>query len=306
VRIRAAYETDGEPDWNGQPVFWTKPQLEKKRRQMNSRYDWSCQMMNEPLPDEARMWPINCEDSMKMTVKEAALGPGVIVVLSDPAPANVGSAAGVGEKKRSDGSKDYWSLAVVRLRVYGNRLDRILLWGAHSQDWRTREGLLEAAKLMKKFGTRYFFEEYYGGAGSDNTEEMVSVCRQEGVTLYRKKDGRIPTFTALKKKNAKNLRFEALCDAARSGEFYICESVSESFLHGDREYSGFLTQARSWMALPNGKNSIRYDDDADIVAHGMDEALAKLAPNPDYEDFFNDDDEEEYESYAKRSRYCAA
>ncbi|RLB37679.1 MAG: hypothetical protein DRH30_12805, partial [Deltaproteobacteria bacterium] len=99
----------------------------------------------------------------------------------------------------------------------------------------------------------------------------------------------------------------ALADRAKRGEFLICDSVPDAFLHGDGDKTGFLTQMRGIRFLAKGRNNLRYDDHGDVVARATDSALQEFAPRPMQGGQQNDPWEEaEEENYAPRSRYCAA
>jgi hypothetical protein len=205
-------------------------------------------------------------------------GDGRTFVLSDPAPAQVGSLSGVGEKARGDASKDEWAISVVRLRVRGQRKEVILLDGAASRDWSTRQGLEVACNFLKKWRTNMFFNEFYGGLGADYSEQMLDVAKDAGARVKLDKNRRLPRFADSHARGAKNQRFEKLTDMARVGEFYICRSCPETFVEGDGDKLGFLPQARGWRALARGRNSLRYDDRADIVSRCTDSELWRYAP----------------------------
>ncbi|RKZ14227.1 hypothetical protein DRQ53_12045, partial [bacterium] len=239
VRIRSCYELQGKPDWDGEPQVYADKYFKKKRREMTG-YQFSCQMMNDPLPDEDRAWNQElCEKTT--TFVEAGKGNGEVFVLSDPAPRQVGSLSGIGEKARGDASKDFWALAVVRIRVWGVIQQIILLDGVASRDWPTDQGLAAACTLMKKWNTNKFFNETYGGLGADMSDRMLHIAPQNGVRPYLDtKTGRLPRFSDSHASGAKNLRFEALADRAKRGEFLICDSVPDAFLHGDGDKTGFL------------------------------------------------------------------
>ena len=49
-------------------------------------------------------------------------------------------------------------------------------------------------------------------------------------------------------------------------------------MEGDGDKLGFLPQARGWRALARGRNSLRYDDRADIVSRCTDSELWRYAP----------------------------
>ena len=103
VNIRAYYEKDGEPDINGDPQWFTRKQIEAIKKGMTD-YEFSCQGMNNPLPDSERLWhEETCEH--RISIENARKHPGRIFVLSDPAPRGVGSLSGKGEAERKDSSK---------------------------------------------------------------------------------------------------------------------------------------------------------------------------------------------------------
>lgn len=300
IRVRGCYETEGKPDWKGQPVLYTRDEIETKAEKM-TRYEFSCQMMNDPLPEGDRAWnQSQCEHFC--TIREAS-GPGRIFVLSDPAPRDAGSLSGTGEKERGDASKDWWSICVVKIVARGQRQQMILLDGVHSQDWSTGQGLDEACRLMSKWGTNLFFNESYGGLGADYSERMFERAKLANVSVYRNKKGKLPRFNDSHASGAKNHRFEALCDAAREANVLICETVPEDFLHGDGDKTGALTQARQWRALHRGRNTLRFDDDADVWSRCTDSALQEFAPKPDMTgwDPFDVEDEDGHEQ--QRTKY---
>ncbi len=278
--------------------------IQKKRDEM-SDYEFSCQMMNDPLPAHARLWSEECEHFVSL--REAA-GPGVIFVMSDPAPRGVGSISSIKEKERADASKDWWSIAVVKLKVSGQRQEKILLDGIHSQDWSRDEGYDRACDLMVRWGTPYFFEEFYGGFSEDQTEKFVARARLKGVSPYLEAHGGrllLPRFSDSHASGAKNMRFEALCSAARRQEFLICkETVPDDFLYGDNDKIGALPQLRSWRPLTKGRNSLKWDDDGDVLSRCTDSALQAFAPRPVLVDAFADIEEEEGYGSPQRSRYC--
>lgn len=299
VSIRSCYETDGKPDWNGEPVLYPRGWIEQKREEMRSEaseFFFSCQMMNDPLPDTARMWhEETCEHYCSL--EDAMKGPGRIFVLSDPAPMNVGSLSGISERLRGDASKDEWAIAVVRLRVRGQRKEAILLDGSASKRWSTRDGLQEACRLMMRWRTNMFFNEYYGGLGADYSDSMFDVANTSGVRVYRDRNGKLPRFADSHSSGAKNQRFEKLCDKARAGEFLISKSVPEAFLTGDNDRFGFIPQVRNWRVLVKGRNTLRFDDRADIVSRCTDSELQRFAPKedlpPDYP-WWREDKEPEF------------
>ena len=288
MNVRAVYETDEKPDRNGEPVYWTREQIERKWKTMDSEYIASCQLMNDPLPMSSRVWVAEDCEHPKITVKQAMEHPGRIFVLSDPAPKGPGSLSGVKERERQDGTGDFWSIAVVRLRANGDRLQSILLYGVHSRNWSSSDGFAEIARLMRVWRTNLLFNESYGGLGADYTQEAIHACRSAGVNLYLDKVAnvyRLPRFSDSHASGAKNLRLEALTDWARRGDFLICDECPDEFLEGEPDRLGsndigLLTQARKMRPLTKGRNNLKYDDDFDVTARSTDSALQKFAPRP--------------------------
>jgi hypothetical protein len=157
---------------------------------------------------------------------------------------------------------------------------------------------------MRKWGTQYFFNEAYGGMIADYTEDALKAARRNGVPLYLEDKGQLPQFRASYGKGAKNVRFSALADWARSGRFYICAETMP-----DDELEKFLSQARTWLPLPNGRNTNKYDDAADIVSRCTDPALQKFAPNAQsapMSPLLQEMDPEGWEEVGYRSRYTLA
>jgi hypothetical protein len=303
-RVRAATETDGKPDYAGVPVLFTAAELRSRRLEMGES-DYAFQMMNDPSPSGDKPWSAKkCEHYVELAPnKDQALpgsaGPGFVAVLSDPAPATIGSHSGEKEKQRGDGRKDEWTLAAVKFKSFNGLQVAILLEVIGSREWTRSLGLDAACRLMQKWGTNKFFNEAYGGLAADYTEDMKKACRRNGVSLYLAKDGALPKYKNSYAKGAKNLRFAALADWAGSGRFYICKSTMS-----ENDLELFLSQARGWLPLPSGKNTLPYDDRADVVARLTDPALQEFAPQPAAPMPFNfDPDWEEGEEPIYRSRY---
>ena len=311
VTLRACYETDGEPDWKGAPVLFTRRQLQKIRRSPGmTEFAFSCQYMNDPLPVGERRWDQAAEQTC--TAKEAYERHGETFVLSDPAPAGLSLRADK-DKVRGEAGKDWWSIAVVRICNYGDYQDYYLLDGAHSQSWGEAEGFSVACDLLRKWHSRLFFNEAY--TGSSWEDEFLKQAKRKGLTPefeWVKDRGRsfrrIPRFKDSYSKNQKNLRFESFCDKNNGGHFYICNSVPQEFLLGDDDKTGCMTQIRKWMPLQNGRNNLKWDDDADSVARMTDSAVLSRVPlsaNIDVQlmNVFEDEDEMD-EEQPQRSRYC--
>ena len=259
--VRACLETDGKPDYKGTPVYLPKALIEKKRRQMGESM-FAFQMMNDPSPQSVKPWDSSkCEH---LVTWEEAKGPGFTVVLSDPAPAKVGSFAEEREKKREDGKKDYWACAVVKFRRKGQRFERILLDLSQSQSWTVDSGLTEICRLQRKWGTPYFAIERFGEGVAYYQSEHRRIARREAVR-------HAPLDLTLSRRS-KNEKFGALADAASMDEFLICETVPRDIMEV------FLEQARLWRPLPNGKNSLEYDDLANCVSFSVDPVFLSYVP----------------------------
>lgn len=310
IHFEPNYKLDG-PVY-GPPAYWGKEKKNLLRDQRQMRSNFGPQIMCDATPTSERAWnQLSCETYCRIRqangVPGASEGAGLVVVLSDPAPFMSGSYRSLAEKLRDDGTKDYWSLAVVRIRVRNDLLEAILLDGAHSQEWGEEEGCSVAAGLMKKYRTNIFISEdpdlYF--------ERMIAACRQVGVSYRKAKNGGPHKFAIFNKANRKRQAFTALATMARDGLFYICEeSCSKEYLHGDGDHSGFLTQARKLVYQPDGKSNLRYDDDADVVSRLTDPVIRELAPMPGINKIdspwnpLNDGEQPHEEPYI-RSRYCA-
>jgi hypothetical protein len=269
VRVRACYERDGKPDWEGDPVLYSRDQIEAKRSEM-SAYHFSCQMMNDPLPEEQRIWSGQCEQDLIVDVRVAMEGQGRVFVLSDPAPSGIGSLRGEGERRRRDGSKDEWAIAAVRLRVVGSVQQGILLDLVSSRDWSMSEGLDQALRLCTRWGTDLFFNEAYGGLIAQFTDEARRASHRTGVPLFLA-GGQLPSFRNSYAAGSKNLRFEVLTDWARTGRFKVASSVAESMV------ARLLDQLRGWR-VHGTRVALAHDDLADVVARMTDPALQSFAP----------------------------
>lgn len=292
------------PEWDG------KARKQLKKDQHGQKGNFPPQVMCDPEPEAEKPWGKDCENFtgiQKTDQTPGVGGPGRIFVLSDPAPLHSGSVTGITEKIRGDGTKDYWSLSVWKLRPRGEIMDFILLAGEHSQEWTQPAGCAEAARLMKYWKTNLFFSE----APDMLHEDMKTACMQTKASLRKMKDGRALRFKEYNKADGKNVRFTALAAKAREGEVWICsETCSDDFLYGDREHTGVLTQARKWRKIGHGKNSLRFDDDADCCSRVTDAALLEFAPRPGFEQehrselaaIFGEDNTAAGAS--QRSRYC--
>jgi hypothetical protein len=293
--VRAALETDSQPDYKGSPVLYGPPggqpaalkRMELLRADMGP--DFSPQMMNDPSPAGEKPWDASrCEHYVSMKEMVRYGGPAVRFVLSDPAPAKVGSFDD-DRKKRLDGSKDFWATAVVEIRTHESRQEIILLDGVHSRDWGRDEGFEQICRLMKKWATPYVALESTGQAIALYEDDLRQSARKVG-TPY--------TFVKLANTyKGKNVQFRGLADKALRDEFLICETVPPDFLRT------FLDQAREWRPLSSGRNSLKYDDVANCVSFSVDPALQEYAPQPMLRDPFDALDEE-LEGSVAYSRYC--
>ncbi len=284
--LRACSEdAEGRPDDKGRPVLMTLDQLALKRREMGEA-DYAAQMMCNPSPQGEKPWDSSkCEHVI--SAKEAMSGPGVTVALSDPAPATVGAYAE--DKKRDDGEKDYWSHAVVRFRRRGQRREIILLDGAQSKTWGPEEGFRELCNLKRRFGTSRHAVEKTGQAVAFYEEIHRRIARDEGVRYH-------PVELTMTYRG-KNLQFSRLCDRAKSEEFLVSDGCSKEFSEA------FLDQARHWRPLKTGRNSLKYDDAANVVSFAADPVFERLVPEyqPDQFGPFNVKPVEE--GFTEGSRY---
>ena len=293
-RVRAAMETDGKPDYKGKPTLLATREIQLRRREMGES-DFAFQYMNDPSPSGDKPWNAEqCEQIIGIKQSDdmpGAAGQGSVFVISDPAPAQEGSIRQDGEKFRADGTKDDWAFSVVKIKMHNNLQIGVLLDLSSSKEWTKSAGLDEACRLMRKWNTNKFFNEAYGGLIADYTEEMRKAARRNGVPLYLDVKGQLPSFKASYGKGAKNQRFSSLCDWAKTGRFYICgETVPEG------ELEKFLSQARTWLPLPNGRNTNRYDDSADAVSRITDPALQEYSPKA----AFAQDDDYAWSPYKKQ------
>ena len=313
---------EGKAKLDDAPVLYTIRELKKKRNKPGwTDYSWSCQMENNPIPDSARRW--DSAKEQRCTLEEAMQGKGVVVVLSDPAPVGIRRRS-TKDKERGDAGKDFWPVSVVRLRQMGDFWDLILLDGDASQRWSNDDGFRVACRFMKdrRFPTRYFFNESY--SGDSWTIDFERVARDEGVRAYKvhqsvSKGGRkvkewvLPTFAENYSANQKNLRMEKLASLNNGGNFFICETCSDEFLHGDpnerdlrlKDRVGFLKQSRKWMPLPGNRNNLRWDDHFELVARGLDRAVQSLPmTKAESGQRFVFEEEDEDSQYQYMTRYC--
>ena len=209
-------------------------------------------------------------------------GDGRLFVLSDPAPYLQGSYKGITEKTRGDGTKDYWAIAVGKLRNRGDVQDIILLDGVASQMWRHQEGADRCAELLKKWRLKTGHTPIWISEQPDeHFPYMQKACRRLGVQLIQSpKTGPIK-FAEYNKRDGKNARIARLAERAKNSELWMAESVPREFLEGnDKDRTGFLYNMRNFVRINVGVNSLRFDDWADVVSRFTDEALLAFAPLP--------------------------
>lgn len=291
------------------PTLYTNDELMSKvNKYQMTDYVVSCQLQNSPIADTERAWVADqCEHFID--AKEALSGPGTIFVLSDPAPALVGSMDQRQERLRGDATKNYWSVAVGRIRLNGNRMERVLLDGVHSKEWPTSVGFDVLMQQCDYWRTPYLFHEVYGGLGADHDELALQASQRNGVYLFLEAQGstlRLPRFANSYALNAKVLRMERLADIAKRGEFLISKGCSEAFLYGDKDKTGFLTQMRKLRIGTGGKTNLVLDDDADVTARLTDSALEQYAPNVQVPmgGIYGEEEAEGESSFQQRTLHC--
>ena len=270
------------------PVYGPKSYEKTIRRkltilQKQMRGNFPPQIMCDPEPASEMPWdPKACEHFTSVRPENdmpGIVGDGVVFVLSDPAPMYQGGADQWGERFRGDGSKDYWSLAVLKVLLRKNRRYVVLITGAHSQMWEPSVGCEQAAQLMKRWVTAYFISEQ----AKAMQQPMEVASAKVGASVIRGSGGLPLQFRDYNKKDGKNQRFTQLADLARQRDFWVCEETcSPEFLRGDGVHTGFLTQARRWRKVGPNKNSLRFDDDADVVSRITDPVITEFSPQPHF------------------------
>lgn len=289
--VRSGLETDGKMDYKGTPVLLPLEEIRILRETMGP--DFPFQIMNDPSPAELKPWDQSkCEH--RVTLKEVQ-GPGFMAVMSDPAPSQLGSFNIEAERKTESTEKNYWATAAVKFMVSGMRQQIVLMDLTSSRGWSTDQGFTEMARLQRKWGASHSAIEKTGQAVAFYTEDMRRVARREGVPFN-------PVDLSMTYKG-KNVQFKALADKAAQDEFLICETVPE------QELDLFLQQARQWRPLPGGRNSLKFDDHANVVSFATDPAWSKFAPQPHGLDGMNGPfglQKAREDEPLRRSRYCAA
>lgn len=277
VRVRACMETDGKRDYNGTPVLYDMRWIKRKMRDPLCNFPY--QMMCDRVPDSERRWPADWDG--KCGLEWAMEGNGRVFVLSDPAPMGL-SLRGEKDKQRGTTGKDWWSIAVVRLRVREDFQDIILLDGVHSQSWSDAEGYDEACRLLKKWSTSMFFDEDYSGGQLFGA--FRAAARRAGVRVHFERDSqgrtRLPQYNESYIKSAKKHRFQKLCNRAELGELWVADSCPSEFLLGNGDTTGALTQASKWIPRKGGESNLKWDDDFDSWSRATDTKLQDFAPHP--------------------------
>jgi len=259
--LRACLETDGKPDPNGAPVYLSREQIDKERREQGSMW-FAFQMMNDPSPSGEKPWiPEECERTC--TIEEAK-GPGYVIVLSDPAPFAMGSTDGRDERARRDGTKNWWASVILKLRMKGERREMILLDGIQSKNWGIEEGMNQTVKLALKWRA---LEGYCESTSSpvylDKFLESKKDLGWKGYIIgSRKRFDAEDRLKATYNARAKCNYLIALADRAKQSELIVCESFPLK--------DEFFGQMRGFMPLPDGRTGIPFDDLANAVSFGTD------------------------------------
>lgn len=251
------------------PIYGPRSYRETQRKKLiyfeqNMKGNFPSQMMNDPTPESEKPWDRQAEHIVeKAYIKTSAW---TFWVIHDPAPAKIGSMDFMGAKLRADGSKDFWAIACFGTRKRGSRMEICLVELDQSRQWTIDDGLRRGCQMQRRWGARRVGIESVGMSTNvyEGTPEhpgrMRIIAREEGVK-YTPVDLR----SSLK---GKNTRFGALCSRAKADEFLICqETINPEMLEK------FLHQAREWRPLPTGRNSLKYDDLADVVSYCADPAI---------------------------------
>lgn len=264
--VRAAIETGEYPnhtiDPKGKPVLMSPKEIRLARETMGPDFDF--QMMNDPSPSGEKPWDQRtCETYCEL---KDVLPNAYRVVLSDPAPAKVG--AWSLDKKRYDGGKDEWATITVAFQSRGQRREIILLDGAASREWEPSIGWLELCRQKRRWQTANCAIEKVGQATAYYMEDLKRVSREEGVKHHELE-------LTIAGHRGKNVLFGSLADRAKQGEVLICkDTVPAGFLEG------LLDQCREWRALDNGKNSLPYDDRANVLSFACDPVFKRYTADP--------------------------
>ena len=281
IIVRHARETDGKMDYKGLPTHFgpgskrvpggVEAALKREETALREmgQADYAAQRMNDPSPQTEKPWKPQCE---QFITRQEAQGPGTYFILSDPAPAKVGSFSGVGEKKRGDGTKDDWAIAVYKCIRRGQLDLAVLIDGSFSKEWTPDVGEDEICRYAQRYPGAWVYNEAYGGLQADREHSLRRSARRNGVKL------KILPFKGAYQSKAKNLRIAKLAEKGENGEFLMCDSVPKDFLEK------FLGQARLFRPLPLGRNNLPHDDVLDVCAFVTLECVATHSPKIDHAD----------------------
>lgn len=278
VTVRGDLETNGVPDYQGEPTTRTREQVEKDRHEMGESA-FAYQRMNDATFAGERPWDAaKCEHD-PLTLAEAQKGDGVIVVITDPAPAKMGSIFTPTNKAEDENpEKNEWATVAIRFRVNGQRREIVLLDGEASRNWGVDEGFERAILMAKKWKTPHIAPEKTGQAVAFYEKSVTQAARKLGAACH--------VLDMEQTYSGKNMLFGALCDRAKIGEFLVADSCPPEFLFGEEGDSdnphplSFFFQARSWRVVGK-KNSLRLDDRANVVSMACDSAFGRIAPYPE-------------------------
>lgn len=271
--VRAALETDGKPDYKGEPVYLTKAQVKRKRDEMGE-YMFAFQMMNDDTAKGERPWVAE-KMERRCTLKD--LLPGAFkIVLSDPAPYEPG--------RSSDGAtKDDWATLTIGLQSRGQRREIIWLDGAFSPSWTPSEGFEEICRQKRRWKTGHVAIERVAQTIQFYMKDLEEISRREGVK-HREHELTLSH-------QGKNAYFRRLCDRAAQGELLICESVPDAVVEKT------LDQCRRWLPLPTGRNSLKHDDLANCLSFATDPSFRHFAPEadePEWSPYLRQERDEEF------------
>jgi len=283
---RACLETDGKPDENGEPVYLTMAEINKQRREQGALFPY--QMMCDRSPKAQLIWDRSYERIVSQQEWYRG-GRGLRVVVSDPAPVNVGGADPTNMKQRGDGSKDEWAIAVGEIRVRGGIQELALCDLEASRDWTPAEGFTRMCEASRRWNAPYVFMETKGSQLVHLEPELDRVRSKLGVSFNYE-----PLEATYR---GKNLQFGLLAGRGKLGEVYMFNTIP------GEELSALLAQMRKWRGLPGGKNGLRFDDRANVFSFLLDPAVMKYAPRAEAAEDPYDDEGVPYES--PRGRYWA-
>ena len=299
---RGSLEVEGRPSDPGKPVYLSREQIEKERREQGPTM-FSFQMQNDDSPPGEKPW-IESECEHFCTIEEAK-GAGWLVALADPAPRAMGSVGGRDERTRRDGTKNWWANVVVKLRRKGNLRQVIWLDGEQSRDWGLSEGMDRSVKLAMKWHAKEGYAEHT--SSPVYLEEFIRSSRELGWKAhiigsrrqYDAEDRLRYTYNA----QAKCSYLSTLADRAKNNEFIICQSVPKDLV------DIFLSQMRGFMPLPDGRTGIPFDDMANAISFAVDPYFSTRYPvvseefTPRFDPLGDDGTDQRYET---RTRHSAA